>query len=369
MTDDDVLAEIRDELKAIREENRELHEKNRELHEETHNLRQEIRDLRNGENKPDPPSNDDIISEFFTAQNYADSTERPYQLCIKYFREHLDDKPLCDVTQQEALDFAANWSGRDSDVVAKSTMETYLRRVKKLYDWMSDHEWGPDTNSVAAALDTYKSQHSAELRRSGQHNGTALKPGEYTALLKWNRTPRIYALLMLAAKTGLRRKELALLKIEDIDLDAKRLYNRSPKGVGETRLAKTDADHKLLDDETVSALREWLDTRNDDTDWLFPNSQGGHISPMTISRWVGKATSRVVQATDDDELAEVIDEFTPHDARRCFTTWLNRGGCSRDVIKALRGDADGDMVSLYTQYGEEEVREEYEQAMPSLGLL
>jgi integrase len=358
---DDILTEIRDELKAIREENRALREENRKL-------RQELRDLRNGSDKPEPPANDDIVSGFFTAKNYAESTERPYRHCIKYFRNHLDDKPLCDVTESEALDFAANWRGRDEDGVAKSTMETYLRRVKILYDWMVDQEWGPDKNPVSAALDTYKSQNSAELRRSGQHNRTALQPHEYTALLKWNRTPRIYALLMLAAKTGLRRKELALLKAEDVDLNARKLYNRSPKGVGNSRLPKNDADHKLLDDETVEALRDWLETRNDDTDWLFPNGQGGHVSPMTVSRWVGKATDRVVQAIDDDELADKIDDFTPHDARRCFTTWLNRGGCSRDVISALRGDADGDMVSLYTQYGEEEIREEYESAMPRIGV-
>ena len=361
MTDDVILTEIRDELKAIREENRSLREENREL-------RQEIRDLRNGSNKPDPPANDEIVSEFFVAKSYAESTERPYRHCIKYFREHLDDKPLCDVTKSEALNFAANWNGREESKVAKSTMETYLGRVKVLFDWMGEQEWGSDTNPVATALSAYKSQHSAELRRSGQHNGTALQPHEYTALLKWNRTPRIYALLMLAAKTGLRRKELALLKVEDVDLDAKKLYNRSPKGVGDTRLAKDDADQKLLDGETVAALRDWLETQSDDTDWLFPNGQGNHVSPMTVSRWVGKATDRVVQATDDDELAEVIGEFTPHDARRCFTTWLNRGGCSRDVIKALRGDADGDMVSLYTQYGEDEIREEYESTMPSIGI-
>lgn len=361
MTEEEILNEIRDELKAIREENRELRAENR-------TLRQEIQDLRTKDDKPDPPSNDDIVDGFLTAKNYAESTERPYRHCIKYFRNYLDDEPLCDVTEQDALDFAANWKGQDGGSVATSTMETYLRRVKKLYDWIGEQEWGPDNNQVKAALDTFKSQNSAELRRSGQHNGTALKPHEYTALLKWNRTPRIYALLMLAAKTGLRRKELALLKVDDIDLDNRKLYNRSPKGVGETRLSKDDADRKLLDDETVDAVKDWLETRSDDTEWLFPNGQGDHVTPMTISRWVTKATDRVVQATDDDDLAEIIDEFTPHDARRCFTTWLNRGGCSRDVIKALRGDADGDMVSLYTQLGEEEIRDEYESAMPKIGI-
>lgn len=364
MTEEEVLSEIRDELRALREENQSLREENREL-------RQSLQRMYEADEKPDPPSNDEIVKGFLDAQSYAETTERPYRLNIKYFRTHLNDKPLCDVEEGEALDFAANWNGRDStsSAPAKSTMKQYLRRVKKLYDWMGEQEWGPEHNVVEAALNRFKNRHSAELRRSGQHNGVALHPHEYTALLKWNRSPRIYALLMLAAKTGLRRKELALLKVEDLALDENKVYNRSPKGVGDTRLAKQDADQKFLDDETVEALQDWLDTLPDDAEWVFPNKNGeGHVTTMTISRWVEKATARVVEASDDDELVEKVEEFTPHDARRCFTTWLNRGNCSRDVIKALRGDADGDMVSLYTQYGEDEIREQYESAMPRIGV-
>jgi Phage integrase family. len=55
--------------------------------------------------------------------------------------------------------------------------------------------------------------------------------------------------LVLAAKTGLRRKELVSLKVQDLDLEKQVVYNRSPKGVGEVRVPKDSADQKLLDDE------------------------------------------------------------------------------------------------------------------------
>jgi hypothetical protein len=48
---------------------------------------------------------------------------------------------------------------------------------------------------------------------------------------------------------------------------------------------------------------------------------------------------------------------------------VNWNNCPRDIIKALRGDADGDMVALYTQYGEDKVRQEYENAMPTFAIV
>lgn len=168
------------------------------------------------------------------------------------------------------------------------------------------------------------------------------------------------------------------------------MYNRSPKGVGEVRVPKDSADQKLLDDEAVSAIEDWLDTREAtlerleerghegrrgdgaqaDSEWLYPNDAGEKLDPMSMSRWWDKAADRARHSVKDDDpdLAEKFNSFTPHDARRCYTSWLNWNNCPRDVIQALRGDAEGDMVALYTHHGEDQVRREYEKAMPTLGL-
>ncbi|UPV72734.1 hypothetical protein M0R89_09250 [Halorussus limi] len=42
--------------------------------------------------------------------------------------------------------------------------------------------------------------------------------------------------------------------------------------------------------------------------------------------------------------------------------------CPHDTITALHENTNGDMVALYTRYGEEEFCEEYEATTPSLGL-
>ena len=375
MSDDvmaEVVGELRDELKELRKENRRLRE-----------------EAEAEEVKPPAPPDDEIVESFFKDKNYADSSERPKRFTIKYYQTHLDDIPLREATTSDALNFANNWSG-ENKAPKRATMLTYLGNIKVLYDWMMRHEWGPDENVVDEARDRYKSQNRSAIKRSGQHTGTVIQPEEYLQLVRSNMGARAKSFLVLAVKTGLRRKELVSLKVQDLDLENKVVYNRSPKGVGEQRVPKNSADQKILDDEAVAALELWLDRREatlerlgerghegrrgegaqPKSEWLYPNDAGEKLDPMSMSRWWSKATDRAhhVVKDDDEELSEKFDAFTPHDARRCFTSWLNWNNCPRDIIKALRGDSDGDMVALYTRHGEDQVRREYEKAMPSLGL-
>jgi site-specific recombinase XerD len=112
-----------------------------ELQEEVEQLREENRKLRGEDDKPPAPPNDEIVERHFEDKNYADSTERPKRHAINYFRRHLDDKPFREVTTDDALDFANNWSGEGSRP-KRSSILNYLKAVKALYDWMMRQEWG-----------------------------------------------------------------------------------------------------------------------------------------------------------------------------------------------------------------------------------
>lgn len=367
----ELMSEMRDEIKQLRQENQRLRNESEE------------------EINPPAPDNDEIVGDFFQAKGYAKASERPKRSAIKYFRRHTDDTPFLEITANDALDFASNWSG-ENQPPKRATILNYLGSIKVLYDWMVMKKWGPDSNPIEVAREQYKSQNQSQIRRSGQHSGTVIQPEEYLELVRANMGARIKSVLVLAVKTGLRRKELVSLKIQDVDLDRKLVHNRSPKGVGDERIPKDHADQKFIDDECVSVLEDWFDKREKmldrlaenghegrrgdgakaDSDWLYPNDAGEKLTPMTMSRWWQKATNKAEfrMRDEDDKLASQFEELTTHDARRCFTSWLNWNNCPRDIITALRGDADEDMVSLYTQHGEDKVREEYEDAMPQIGI-
>jgi|GEM_PF-1463480 len=356
----DMLQDIRDEIRDLRQEN------------------ERLRDDSDDDDRPDAPPNDDIVDQFIDEKHLAESTERPYRSALRCFRRHTGDVPFLDVDEDIVSEFADTYGGADGPDA--STIVSYLRRLKRLYDWMQTKPWGPLNNPVTTPLDEYKNRHKGVLRRSGQNPGTVVKPEEYRLLFKPNNEARSRAILLLPAKTGLRRKELAWLKLEDVDLDELKVYNRSPKGVGEQRISRDRADPKFIDEETADVIRRWIDQREhvmdglgdgiDDGGWLFPSRDGSRVDPMSVSRWWWKARERAerVVESSDPQVAEKLGDLSPHDARRCFTSWLNWNDCPRDLIAALRGDADADMVALYTTYGEDHLREEYLRAIPTFNL-
>lgn len=338
-----------------------------ELRAELQQLREEIE---SDETLPDPPSNDDIVDRYLEWKDRSETTHKCDESVFRRIREYTDDKPLRDLTDDEIR----GWI--DSLDIKATTGYDYLSRLKALFDWIQEQDWGPEENPVVDVRRRYRESNNAEIRRTGKNTGTVLKPSEFAKLLGSIYNKRARAILILGVKTGLRRKQICLLERDDLDLEGKQILDRYPKGTGMNRLDDSRADKHLIDDETVTVLKTWLEKRDEehpDNKWLFPGREDGdHLSPSQMTRVMEKITGRaatVQRKSGNEELAEKFDSFTSHDLRRCFTSWLNWNECPRDIIQGLRGDADEDMVSLYTQYNKKHVREEYEQAIPKFGLV
>lgn len=359
---------------ALHETNELLRQQVQQKDEQIADLRDELQQLREElgveSAKPDPPTNDEIIDRYMEWKDRSETTHKCDESVFRRIREYTDDKPLPDYSQSDIR----GWI--DSLAIKSTTGYDYLSRLKALFDWMQGKEWGPEENPVEDVRLRYRESNNAEIRRTGKNTGTVLEPSEFAKMLGSIYNKRARAILILGVKTGLRRKQICLLERDDVDLEEKTVLDRYPKGVGMNRLDDSRADEHLIDDEAARVLEIWLDKRDaeyPDNEWLFPGrNEGDHLSPSQATRVMEKITSRaatVQRKNGNDELAEKFEAFTSHDLRRCFTSWLNWHGCPRDIIQGLRGDADEDMVSLYTQYSQTQVREEYEQAMPQFGLI
>jgi len=369
MSGDNAGASSSDE--ALRQTNELLRQQVEQKDEQIEELKAELQELREAiETEPNPPSNDEIVDRYLEWKDRSETTHKCDESVFRRIRAYTDDKPLRDLTRPDIR----GWI--DSLGVKATTGYDYLSRLKALFDWMQEQEWGPQENPVEDVRRRYRESNNAEIRRTGKNTGTVLEPSEFAELLGSIYNKRARAILLLGVKTGLRRKQICLLERDDLNLDEKYILDRYPKGTGMNRLDDSRADTHLIDDETVTVLKTWLEKRDEEhpnNKWLFPGrDDGDHLSPSQMTRVMEKITERaatVQRKSDNDELARKFDSFTSHDLRRCFTSWLNWNNCPRDIIQGLRGDADEDMVSLYTQYNEKQVREEYEQAIPSFGLV
>lgn len=371
MSSDDMEGSTEDALHETNELLRsQLEQKDRQIEELREELQQLRQDIETESTRPDPPGNDEIVEQYLDWKDRSQTTHKCDESVFRRIREYTDDKSLRDLTASDVR----SWI--DSIGVKATTGYDYLSRLKALFDWMQEQKWGPEKNPVADVRSRYRDSNKAEISRTGKNTGTVLEPSEFAKLLGSIYNKRARAILLLGVKTGLRRKQICLLERDDVDLDEKEILDRYPKGVGMDRLDDSRADTHLFDDETVAVLNNWLDKRDNDypdNEWLFPGrADNDHLSTSQMTRVMEKITERAATAqrkSENEELAEKFKEFTSHDLRRCFTSWLNWHSCPRDIIQGLRGDADEDMVALYTHYSEEQVREEYQQAMPRFGLV
>jgi site-specific recombinase XerD len=134
--------------------------------------------------------------------------------------------------------------------------------------------------------------------------------------------------------TGLRRAELARLKVSDVDSQRMVIHVRGGKG-------RKDRD-VLLSPKLLDELRQhWQRLRRKASVWLFP-SRHAHasdrpITPKAIYHACKKAAQRAA-------LQKVI---YPHTLRHCFATHLLEAGADLRTIQILLGHRDLKETTIY----------------------
>lgn len=148
--------------------------------------------------------------------------------------------------------------------------------------------------------------------------------------------------------TGLRVSELCRLNQSRLNLERGEVTVRG-KGKKE-RLV-------FLDDRSVKALHEYLDSRSDEDDAVFIRhratahdadlEKGYRLSPRTIQRIVAKRAAA----------AGITKTITPHTLRHSFATDLLRGGADLRAVQDMLGHASITTTQRYTHVTNQRLRE------------
>ena len=163
---------------------------------------------------------------------------------------------------------------------------------------------------------------------------TILSQEEVARLIDSARIPLHRTLLMTLYATGLRRAELARLKVSDIDSQRMVIHVRGGKG-------RRDRD-VMLSPMLLAELRQhWRRLRRKPSIWLFP-SRYAHASDRPITP---KAIYHACKgAAQKAALQKVI---YPHTLRHCFATHLLEAGADLRTIQILLGHSDLKETTIY----------------------
>jgi integrase/recombinase XerD len=164
---------------------------------------------------------------------------------------------------------------------------------------------------------------------------TILSPEEVTQLIDAARTPYQRILLMMLYATGVRRTELARLKVSDIDSRRMVIHIQGGKG-------RRDRD-VMLSPKLLEALRQyWRGLKRKPRTWLFPNKRRQkHADAPIDSKVVWYACQ---QAAKHAGLKKALH---PHTLRHCFATHLLEAGADLRTIQMLLGHHDLKETTIY----------------------
>jgi integrase/recombinase XerD len=174
--------------------------------------------------------------------------------------------------------------------------------------------------------------------------------------------PRDRAIVVLLAKTGIRRGELLRIDVDDINWEENSITLK-PTPKRSNRVV-------FFDDECARVLKKWLRYReklNPRSDALFISYQSGdRLSRNAVWHAVVKPAIRL--GFHDPTSSRLEDHFGPHCLRHWFTTWLIRNGMPRDYVKELRGDRRREAIDIYHHIDRHELRKMYLACIPQLGI-
>jgi integrase/recombinase XerD len=257
-----------------------------------------------------------MMLEELERRNYAQTTIECYLRAVAEFSLHFH-RPPNQLGPEHIRQYQAQLFGRRK--LAPSTVTQHLAALRFFYIKTLRKPW-----SIA----------ETPYPKKVQRLPIILSPEEVTQLIDSALTPFHRILLMTLYATGVRRAELARLKITDIDSRRMIIHIQGGKG-------RKDRD-VMLSPTLLEALREyWRGLRPKPTHWLFPGGRshtGNHpISPRTIWNACENATRR----------AGIRKKVHPHTLRHCFATHLLEAGADLRTIQILLGHRDLEETTIY----------------------
>jgi len=238
-------------------------------------------------------------------------------------------KPYNDITTNDIRMYLYNY--KMSHNASDRYMENIRITLNSFFQWLVDNEY--IQRNPCAKVEKIRFE---EKKREPLSSYDL----EY---FRWNtENIREKALIDFLFSTGIRVSECADVRLSDIDWNSRSVRIRHGKGNKE-RTVYFNAESELT-------LREYLNTRTDDTDALFVSMRSPHN--QIKSRAIEKVIRNVANRTG-------LHVF-PHRLRHTFATSGINGGMSLEKLQALLGHAKPETTLIYAKLDQSDIQREHQ---------
>ncbi len=257
-----------------------------------------------------------LMLEELERRNYSQNTVRVYLRTIEDLARHFN-RPPDQLTPEHIREYQA-----------------YLFRERKLSSNTVNQRTGALRFFFITTLKKPWSIAETPYPRRNFRLPKILSQEQVAKLIDSATTPFYRMILMTLYATGLRRAELARLKISDIDSDRMVIHVQGGKG-------RKDRD-VMLSPKLLEELRHhWRALQKKPKMWLFPGNRW-HTGERPIDTKVIWLACREAATR-----AGLGNGVHPHTLRHCFATHLLEAGADLRTIQILPGHRDLEETTIY----------------------
>jgi integrase/recombinase XerD len=257
-----------------------------------------------------------MMLEELERRNYTQNTTRAYVRAIEEFARYFH-RPPDQLGPEQIREYVS-----------------HLFRDRKLTDNTVNQQVGALRFFFIKTLKRSWSVEETPYPKRGFHLPVILSRDEVSRLIESALTPFHRTILITLYATGVRRAELANLKIADIDSQRMVVHIRGGKG-------RKDRDI-MLSPHLLEELRQhYRRLSQKHSGWLFPGGRW-HTADYAI-------TTKVVwdACWEAAKRAGIRKPLHPHTLRHCFATHLLEAGADLRTIQILLGHSDLRATTLY----------------------
>jgi len=300
-----------------------------------------------------------LLREFTTdlqTRGISDDSIEQYPVYIRVLYNFVGGN-LLEVDEDVLVEYLAHLR---KNKLKHNTIRHYFTVISSFYDFLLFKKYitiNPVTPMFRRHyLKSFK-VHDAEQRRQ------CLTVRQAKTLVESILDPRERAVVLLLMKTGMRRKELSELNLENVDMENKTIHIKPTD--------KRSNEIIYFDLETSIILGKWLKQREkvnkNKIAAFFLDRFNNRLSPEAINKIVVKHATTVGLHNPDSDRLE--DKLTAHALRHFFTTQMLEGGMPREFVQELRGDSSRSAIDIYYHIDKKKLQKSYLDCVPQFGLI
>jgi site-specific recombinase XerD len=259
-------------------------------------------------------------------QGLSNLTISSYQLHLRIFNEFSNGKLLSEINSRHIKDFLI-YREDAFKVNSINTMGTIRGIINLFFDWLVD-EKVIDSNPVSK-VSTFKSKDVTY---------ESLEEVEIIEIQNACKNERERALIEILLSTGCHLGEIESIKLSNIN------WNKNT-----VRINGSNQRNRLvlLNKQAEYYLKKYIDTREDDTDYLFVTERKPFRS--LSNRGIQRQITIIIERTN------IKKKISPRTFRQTFAKKMLEKGCELNVLQALLGHKNASTSETYVKLTDENI--------------